>query len=296
MNNANSTQKSTVIGMTLGFIGVLAFSLTLPMTQIALRELSPEQIAIWRAIYAALAAGVVLLVFRPERPRGIQFLPLIGCSLGTAFGFPIFISLAMQTVSASQGAIVVGLLPMATAIFGVLIGKEKVGKLFWLFSLAGTLLTLIFVFRNGGAQLKIGHIYLFLAVVSAGFGYASGGVLSRQLKAWSVACWSLIIALPILLIVGLSLAPLPTSSSWQVMSAFAYLALVSQLFGFFAWYRGMALAGIARVSQLQLLQLFLTIGFAAVFLGDTLGLDVLIFGAAVSVTVWLSSRQKQARS
>ena len=103
MNNANSTQKSTVIGMTLGFIGVLAFSLTLPMTQIALRELSPEQIAIWRAIYAALAAGVVLLVFRPERPRGIQFLPLIGCSLGTAFGFPIFISLAMQTVSASQG-------------------------------------------------------------------------------------------------------------------------------------------------------------------------------------------------
>lgn len=280
--------------MILGFIGVLAFSLTLPTTQIALRELNPEQIAIWRAIYAALAACVVLLIFRPERPRGVQFFPLIGCSLGTVFGFPIFISLAMQSVSASQGAIVVGLLPMATAVFGVLIGREKVGILFWVFSLTGTVLTLIFIFQKGGSQLEIGHLYLFLAVVSAGFGYASGGVLSRHLKAWSVACWSLIVALPILVVAGASIAPVPSSSSWQVLSAFVYLAFVSQLFGFFAWYRGMALAGIARVSQLQLLQLFFTIGFAAILLREPLGLDVLIFGAGVSVTVWLSARQKNA--
>ncbi len=280
-------------GVFLGLLGVLSFSLTLPMTRIALQGLSPDQIAIWRAIVAALVAGAILLVLRPERPRGRQFLPLIGCSLGTVFGFPFFISLAMQTVPASQGAIVVGLLPISTAVFGVLIGRERVTALFWVFSVVGMALTLVFMIRRNGAELGIGNLYLLMAVISAGFGYAAGGMLSRDIKAWIVACWSLIIALPVLAVLAGFIPPVPLSSSLPVLAAFSYLALVSQLLGFFAWYRGLALGGIARISQLQLLQVFFTLGFSALLLSETIGANVTGLGLAVSLTVWLASKQKQ---
>lgn len=282
-------------GVFLGLLGVLSFSLTLPMTRIALQGLSPDQIAIWRAIVAALVAGAVLLALRPERPRGRQFIPLIGCSMGTVFGFPFFISLAMQTVPASQGAIVVGLLPISTAVFGVLIGREKVTTLFWVFGLMGMGLTLVFVIRRNGTEFGIGNLYLLMAVVSAGFGYAAGGKLSRDIKAWIVACWSLIVALPVLAVLAIFIPPVPLSSSWPVLAAFSYLALVSQLLGFFAWYRGLALGGIARISQLQLLQVFFTLGFAALINGDALSCDAISFAALVSIFVWLSSREKVQR-
>jgi len=282
-------------GILLGLGGVLSFSLTLPMTRIALQGLSPDQIAIWRAIVAALVAGAVLLALRPERPRGRQFIPLIGCSLGTVFGFPFFISLAMQTVPASQGAIVVGLLPISTAVFAVLIGRERVTALFWVFSMVGMALTLAFVIRRDGAEFGIGNLYLLMSVVSAGFGYAAGGMLSRDIKAWIVACWSLIIALPVLAVLASFIPPVPLSSSWPVLTAFSYLALVSQLLGFFAWYRGLALGGIARISQLQLLQVFFTLGFASHINSETLSWDAISFAALVSISVWLSSREKVHR-
>lgn len=282
-------RKSTLLGL----LGVLSFSLTLPMTRIALQGLSPDQIAIWRSIVAGLVAGAVLLALRPQRPRGRQFIPLIGCSLGTVFGFPFFISLAMQTVPASQGAIVVGLLPISTAVFGVLIGRERVTNLFWVYSVVGMTLTLVFVIWRNGAEFGVGNLYLLMAVVSAGFGYAAGGMLSRDIKAWIVACWSLIIALPILAVLASFMPPVPLSSSWPVLAAFSYLALASQLLGFFAWYGGLALGGIARISQLQLLQVFFTLGFSALLLSETIGINVAGFGLAVSLTVWLASKQKQ---
>jgi len=280
-------------GVLLGLLGVLSFSLTLPMTHIALQGLSPDQIAIWRAIVAALVAGAILLVLRPERPRGRQFIPLIGCSLGTVFGFPFFISLAMQTVPASHGAIVVGLLPISTAVFGVLIGRERVTALFWVFSVVGMALTLVFVIRRNGSEFGLGNLYLLMAVVSAGFGYAAGGMLSRDIKAWIVACWSLIVALPVLALLANFIPTVPRSSSLPVLAAFSYLALVSQLLGFFAWYQGLALGGIARISQLQLLQVFFTLGFSVLLLPEGIGTNVVGFACGVLVTVWLAAKQKQ---
>ena len=196
----------------------------------------------------------------------------------------------MQTVSASHGAVVIGLLPMSTAVCGSLISDERPSFAFWMMSLLGTVLTVAFVLRQSDGQLEFGHLYLGCAVLSAGMGYSFGGRLAKRLKGWVVACWSLIVALPVILVALAFVTPLSFESTPAVLGAFFYLALISQLGGFFAWYKGLAMAGIARVSQLQLMQLFLTVGFAIVFLGEAWTMEVFFFGAAVAATVWATSK------
>lgn len=287
-------------GLAFAFLGVAAFSLTLPMTTLAVGALEPLQVAVWRAIWAA---GVAVLIVgwdrlrdggtRFRRPRGRQWGRLMVCALGVVFGFPLFTTLGMTTVSASHGAVVVGLLPLATAVAGVLVSDERPPAAFWIVAVTGTALTVAFVLRQSGgaaAAIGMGHLYLLAAVACAGIGYAVGGQLAKALGGWRVACWSLVAALPALVVLSVLVPPVPFSTAAGPLAAFAYLALVSQLLGFFAWYRGMALAGVTRASQVQLLQLFMTVGVAIVLLGEPFDPEVIAFGAAVVLCVAVGSR------
>ena len=263
------------------------------MSRLALEGLSAAQIAVWRAIVAALVAGAVLIALRPARPRGRQWLLLAACAFGVVFGFPVFTTLAMQTVSASHGAVVVGLLALGTAVVGSAIGGERPPLLFWIAALAGTGLTVLFVLRQAGGEsagLAIGHLYLAAAVATASVGYAFGGLLARAVPGWSVACWSLVVSLPLLAVAALFVPPPTLAAGAPVLGAFLYLALVSQLGGFFFWYRGLALAGIARASQVQLLQLFLTLLAAFALFGEPFDAEAVLFGALVVATVAIATR------
>ena len=285
--------KHAGLGLFLTFLGVLAFSLTLPMTRIALTALQPTQVAVWRAIVAATLAGGILLALRPARPRGIQWVYVGVCGAGTVFGFPLFTALAMQTVTASHGAVVVGLLPLATAVCAVLIAHERPSPLFWVSALIGTVLTVIFVLRqaeDGG--ISAGHAWLLLAVVASAIGYAAGGLASRHLGGWPVACWALVVCLPILIPLGFIVPPPDTTTPPLAIATFLYLAVFSQLVGFFAFYKGLALAGIARASQVQLLQLFMTIGFAATLFGEPWNHETIVFGAFVVLAVAIGTRAR----
>ena len=292
---ARTADGMTVAGLALAILGVTAFSLTLPMTRIAVADLDPLPVAIWRGLIAGLAAIVLLIVLRPRRPRGRQWWLVGACAFGTVFGFPVFTTLAMETVSVSHGAVVVALLPIATAIVGVWISDERPSLGFWLAGLFGTAVTLSFVWRQAEGGLAFGHVYLLLSVITAGIGYAYGGLLSRDISGWAVACWSLVLSLPVLVIAAALTPPLDWQAEPTVLGAFFYLALISQLGGFFAWYRAMALAGIARASQVQLLQLFLTVGFAVVLLGELWDAEVVVFGGIVAATVWLTTRLRVHR-
>jgi len=283
-----ASNKTT--GLTLAFLAVTAFSLTLPMTRLAVAELSPLSVAVWRGLIASFVALVLLILFRPERPGGRQWWRLVVCAFGTVFGFPIFTTLAMQTVSASHGAVVVALLPIATAGIGALISNERPTLSFWLAGLFGTAVTLVFVWRRADGGIAFGHVYLILAVFTAGIGYAYGGFLARDIKGWVVACWSLVVSLPVLVVLTVFTPPLNWHADVSTLGALFYLALISQLGGFFAWYRAMALAGITRTSQVQLLQLFLTVAFAIILLSESWDAEVIAFGTVVAMTVWLTTR------
>jgi drug/metabolite transporter (DMT)-like permease len=276
-------------GLLLGLVGVIAFSLTLPMTRVAVQELDPGFVAFGRMALAGLIAAVMLLVMRAPWPARELRGRLFACSFGVVFGFPFFTSLAMQTVPANHGAIIVGALPFATALLAALWFGERQTRRFWICAAIGSLLVVAFALRggsNGGAALARGDLWMAIAVVLGAVGYASGGKLATQLGGIRTILWALVFALPVSLpIMGWMVLAAPPAAGAAAWGAFAYVTLISQVVGFFAWYNGLALGGIARVGQVQLLQVFFTIGFAALLFGESVAPSTWLFAAAVVATI-----------
>ncbi|TFC60104.1 DMT family transporter [Cryobacterium sp. TMB1-7] len=271
-------------GLVFGLLGVLAFSFTLPLTRVALAQLDPLFVGAGRAVGAGILAIAVLAVLRQRLPRGSQWWRLAVVGAGVIAGFPILTSFALQSVPAAHGAVVIGLLPAATAVVAVVRARERPTPRFWLASGLGVVAVVGFVALTAGglSGLQPADLLLVAAVVLAAIGYGEGALLARELGSWQTICWALIVALPVmvpLMLAGLASGrPAADASAWL---AFAYLAGVSMFLGFFAWYRGLAIGPIARVSQIQLLQPVLTIAWAALLLGEDLDPLVLIGALAV---------------
>lgn len=278
----------------LGFVGVVIFGATLPVTRVALTGFDPAFITFARAFLAGLASAIALVVARKRLPkRHLAAFAMIGVTL--VFGFPGLVNVAMQTVPAAHGGIVLGVLPLLTAIFAALIGGERPGPAFWAWGVAGAALVLGFTLRGGGFVPGIGHLWLGCAAVVSALGYVVSGKLARDLPGWEVIAWALVLCLP--------LTGLGTWWAWAggvhapqgpALWALAYLAFGSMFAGFFFWNAGLAMGGIARVGQVQLLQTFVTLGFAALLLGEQITPVMLGFAAAVAVVVWCGRKARVA--
>jgi drug/metabolite transporter (DMT)-like permease len=259
-------------GLTLGALGVLAFSMSLPATRVAVQQLDPWFVAFGRAAGAALLAGAYLRVTGASRPARGQWRRLSIVALGVVVGFPLFTSLALTTQTSAHGAVVITVLPAVTAVFAVLRAGERPPPLFWAASAGGLLAVLAFLGASGAVHgaLSLADLFLLAAVVLCGLGYAEGGALARELGGARTICWALLLSLPVTgpvtLVAALAGPPHAGAVAW---SAFSYLTVVSMFLGFFAWYTGLARGGIAQVGQIQLGQPVLTLAWSALLLGET---------------------------
>lgn len=246
-------------GWWFGLLGVTSFSLTLPATRTAVTAFDPVTVTLGRALVAALLAGLLLWITRQRVPPRSQWIGLAVVAAGVVLGFPLLSAWAMRLVPASHGAVVLGLLPLATAGVSVIRAGERPSVWFWLTSVAGSTVVVGYALSTGAGRLHLADLALLGAVLAAAVGYAEGGRLARELGAWQVISWALVLAAPFLavpMVVAVwASGPSGPLSAWI---AFGYLAVVSQFLGFISWYRGLALGGVAQVSQLQLLQPFLT--------------------------------------
>lgn len=284
-------------GLAWGFLGVVLFSLTLPATRAAVAHLDPLFVALGRALLAAGCAAAVLAVTGTRRPEPREWRLLALSAAGVVFGFPLFTTWAMRHVPASHGAVVLAVLPLATAAAGAVVARERPSTGFWAVGIAGSLVVVAFALREGGGELSLPDLALLGAVTSAALGYALGARAAATLGGWQAISWSLVLCIPLL--APALLAHLPASprevpaGAW---AGFLYVALVSQYVGFFAWYRGLSMGGIARVGQLQLLQPFLTIAASAVLVAEPLRAEVLAFALAVVALVALGRRMPVRRA
>jgi drug/metabolite transporter (DMT)-like permease len=278
-------------GMLLGLLAVSAFGLTLPATRHIVPYFDPVFIGLGRAGLAGIIAAILLVASRQPLPSRSQFVQLAVVSLGVVIGFPILSAWSLQTLPASHGGVVMGILPLLTAIIGALISDERPSWLFWLLSLTGTLLVISYAVLDGAGELLSGDLILLIAIISAAVGYAVGARLSHSIGGWQVICWALVISLPFIAIPIWHYAPSEFSGlPIDVYLSFLYLALISQLLGFFAWYKALALGGVARVSQIQLLQPFITIIAAALLLGESIDNHTILFVTLVMLTVALGKK------
>ncbi|WP_426997331.1 DMT family transporter [Pseudarthrobacter sp. N5] len=280
-------------GLWWGLVGVAAFSFTVPFTRVAVGGLSPLFIGSARAVVAAVLAAFALALTRQRLPQGAQWARLAAVAGGIVVGFPLLTSFALATAPASHGAVVIALLPAATATAAVLRGSEHPPVAFWVVTGVGALAAIAFAFaQSGGFGQLHGADLLFLgAVVAAAIGYAEGGLLARELGAWQTVSWALVLLSPLMMFLTvLSMAQQPPSGTPVQWAAFAYLGLVSMFLGFFAWYRGLAIGPMAQVSQIQLIQPILSICWAGLLLGEALTWTTIIGGLAVILCAGIAVR------
>jgi drug/metabolite transporter (DMT)-like permease len=284
---------SSRAGLWWGLLGVASFSFTVPFTRVAVGGLSPLLIGSGRAVIAALLAVAALALTKQHLPTGVQWARLAVVAGGIVVGFPLLTSYALTTAPASHGAVVIALLPAATAVTAVIRGKERPLLSFWVTAAVGALAAVGFASLQGGGfgQLHSSDLLLFGAVVAAAVGYAEGGLLSRELGSWQTVSWALVLSAPLMIaLAAVSMIQQPPSATPAEWASFAYLAVVSMFLGFFAWYRGLAIGPMAQVSQVQLIQPVLSIIWAALLLREELTWPTVLGGVAVIACAGIAVR------
>ena len=281
-------------GLALGLLGVTMFAMTLPMTRLAVGaaddpQLPPLFVTAGRAAGAALLAAAYLLIVRAPWPPRRHLPALAVCAAGTVVGFPLFLALALRHVEAMHAAVVTGVLPLGTAVVAAIVLRQRPSTGFWMCALAGCALVIGFAALQGGGRLGIADGLLLLAVASTSFGYVAGARVAAEMPAEQVISWVLVLSLPLTAPVALATWPEGPvrAAAW---GGFAYVTVFSMWLGFFAWYRGLALGGTMRVSQVQLVQPFLALVFAVPVLGERLDPTTLVFAVAVIAIVFVGKR------
>jgi drug/metabolite transporter (DMT)-like permease len=282
------------LGFLLGIVGITAFAGSLPATRIAVAELDPWFVTSARATIAGFAAAIVLAGMRRAWPPAYARLSVVIVAFGVILCFPLFTALAMQTVPASHGGVVIGVLPLATAVAATLLAHERPSTLFWIASVAGASIVIFFSLRESGlGAMSAGDLWLLAAVVSAAVAYTLSGKLARTMPGWEVISWACLLALPFFAAGTAALWPANFASvSIRSWDALLYVGLVSQFLGFFAWNAGLAMGGIARVGQVQLLQPFITLAIASTINGERVEMITILFAAAVAATVLIGLRSR----
>lgn len=284
-------------GLTFGAVGVLAFSFTVPFTRVAVADLDALLVGVGRAVIAGVLAAALLAVVRPSLPRGRQWARLTVVAAGVVVGFPVLTSIALTATTAAHAAVVIGLLPAATAVAAVLRTGERPPRRFWWFAALGAFAVGMFSTVGHGSfgTPRLGDLLLVGAVIAGAVGYAEGGLLARELGAWQTISWALVVALPATAVVTAVLVTRSTphagGSAW---AAFAYLSAVSMFLGFFAWYRGLAIGPMTTVSQIQLVQPVLTVMWSVALLGEHLTVPLVLGAIAIILCAACAVRSRPA--
>lgn len=278
-------------GMLIGFVGILIFSLTLPVTKIAILSFDPYFIAFGRATLAGALALAYLVIFKEPMLAKADIGKLVVIALGVVFGFPIFTTVAMAYGSSSHGAVILGMMPLASTVIGAIRFGERPSIGFWMVSLLGAALVVTYALLKSSGSFTLVDVLLVLGGICACIGYVEGGELSRKMNPRAVISWALVISLPANIVFSyLTFDSAYLNVGTFAWSIFVYLSLFPMFLGFFFWYEGLAIGGIARVSQVQLIQPFCTLIVASILLGDSLTWTNVVFAVLVVSTVILGKR------
>jgi drug/metabolite transporter (DMT)-like permease len=260
-----------------GLVGVIIFSGSLPATRVAVQSFDPVFLTVARATVAGLLGLILLLLFRQRRPQHGDLVSLAIVAIGVVIGFPLLTALALQHITSAHSIVFIGLLPLSTAIFGVLRGGERPKTAFWVFSVLGSVMVAGFALSQGLTASPVGDALMLAAIIVCGLGYAEGARLSKTLGGWQVISWALVLSLPLMAVLSAVYWPVSFArASAPAWFSFAYVSLFSMLIGFIFWYKGLAQGGIASVGQLQLLQPFFGMALAATLLREAVS-PVMLF-------------------
>ncbi|MFE7623945.1 DMT family transporter [Streptomyces sp. NPDC057509] len=284
-------------GTLLALLGVVTFSLTFPSTVWGLESFGPWSLVALRSLLAAALSGILLLVARVRVPAREHWAGLAVVAGGVVVGFPLLTTLALRTSTTSHAAVVVGLLPLTTAVFSSLRTGIRPPRAFWAAAVAGAAVVIAFTVAQSGGALSAGDLFLFGALLVCAAGYTEGGRLAKVMPGWQVTGWALILTLPLNLAgAAVALAYEPVRLTAHGVVGLVWVSAVSTFLGLYVWYRGMAEIGVARASQLQLAQPLLTLFWSFFLLDEQVAAAAPVAAVAVLVCIALTQRAGRTRS
>lgn len=286
------------VGLALALLGVFFFSLSLPMTKLALDGFNPYFTAFGRAVVAGILAVAILAIRRvpfPDRSlwRGIWY-----TVAGAVVGWPVLVALALERTTSAHTAVIASFMPLCTAVLAVWRNKERVSTQFWLAASTGTAALVLFSLSRGGAEGAdlTADLLMVGAVFASSWCYVEGANLTKAMPGWQVISWVVVFALPITIPASLLVhvvLPRPDAIPLHAWSGFLFISIFSMYFGFFAWYRGLSQAGVAKGSQMQQLQALMTLGWSALLLGEVVGWTTVVAAlAVVASVVWAQASRR----
>ncbi|MDG9712391.1 DMT family transporter [Streptomyces sp. DH10] len=274
-------------------LGVVAFSLTFPATAWGLEGFGPWSLVAVRSVLAAVIAGAALLALRVPLPARRHWSGLAVVAAGVVLGFPLLTTLALEASTTAHAAVVVGLLPLTTALVSALRVGTRPSRTFWAAALAGAAAVLAFTVQQSGGALSTADVYLFAALLVCAAGYTEGGRLARVMPGWHVIGWALVLCLPLTVpVAAFALTQEPVHLTPHSVTGLLWVAAGSQFLGLVVWYRGMAAVGIPKASQLQLAQPLLTLVWSVLLLGEHLTVAAPLTAAAVLVCIAVTQRAR----
>jgi drug/metabolite transporter (DMT)-like permease len=279
-------------GMLYGAVGMAIFAGSLPATRVAVLGLDALFLTAGRAAGAGVLAALLLVLTRQKLPSRADLLTLLVVAGGVVLGFPLLTALALKSVSATHAIVFVGLLPLVTSLFALRHAAEKPRRGFWPWAIAGSAVVCGYALYHAplggrGGGFAAPDLLMLGAIVVCGLGYAEGSALSKRIGSWQIICWALVLSLPVSLPATLALWPAaPETVALSAWLGFGYVTLFSMFIGFFFWYHGLALGGVARVSQVQLFQPFLGLALAALILGEHVAPDIAVVALLIGLCVW----------
>ncbi|MEV3855725.1 DMT family transporter [Streptomyces sp. NPDC050095] len=283
----------TASGTLLAALGVTAFSLTFPSTAWGLEGFGPWSLVSVRSVLAAVIAGACLLTLRVPVPQRRHWAGLAVVAAGVVLGFPMLTTLALQTATTAHSAVVVGLLPLTTAVFASLRTGARPSRTFWIAACAGAAAVIGFTVQQSGGALTRADLYLFGALLICAAGYTEGGRLAKVMPGWQVIAWALVLCLPIAVVgAGVALSYEPVHLTGHAGTGLLWVSVVSQFLGLVVWYKGMGLIGVPKASQLQLAQPLLTLVWSVFLLGETLPVAAPLTAVAVLVCITVTQRAR----
>ncbi|WP_460666058.1 DMT family transporter [Kribbella swartbergensis] len=280
-------------GTLAALLGVASFSLSFPATVWATRGMGPWTATGARGLLAGLLAVALLAGLKVPLPRREDLPGLLIVAGGCVIGFPLLTTLALQTSTTAHSAVVIGLLPIATASAAALRTKRRLPGKFWIAAATGAGAVVAFTVTRHHGAVSVADLYLLAALIICALGYAEGGRLAGHLPGWHVIAWAVVLALPISLTITLLAVPFePLDPSPVSLLGLAYIAGISQLGGFVVWYRGMGIIGVAKASQLQLAQPLLTLVWSVLLMGEHLPVAAPITAVVVLLCIVVTQRAR----
>lgn len=262
------------------------------MTRLAVPEVGPTVIGLGRAVIPGIISAIILYVRRAKFPDREHWFGIFALSMGTIVLFPYLSSAGLKTLPANHGAVINGFAPAATALATVLLAHEKPPRVFWVSCFAGFVAVLVFAWAHGASRFEFGDWYLLGAIAVLGPGYAFGGKVSKSLGSINTMCWALALTAPFVAIPALMSFPDLATVTWKGWLGIFYTSIFSVFLGMFAWLRGLAIGGVLRVSQVQVLQPVLAILWSALLLGEKVGVWTVGAALVVVLTAALAQRSR----